>query len=138
MTIKLTVRMAPTVDRDKLIIRINSNAKPNSINWYDYVEFKNMGNGKTVVCKLSGDDIPEIGAKDRQSSLVRINEPLRGKLGVKVGDSVEFKIKKKLRWGAWYYFIRYHPDDVIKVTTWLGIIAVVLGLVSILVAVFSS
>jgi hypothetical protein len=37
LVVNLVVKKAPTVDRDKLIVRINSNDKPDDINWYDYV-----------------------------------------------------------------------------------------------------
>ena len=137
---KLTVKKAPTVDREKLIVRINSNDRPIDINWYDYVQIKSE-TGKLIVCKLHGDDIPEI-PPGQGRSLIYINEPLRGKLGVKKdGDTLDFEIKKVTSWLAWYYFIRYHPDDVVKISTWLAVIAVlitvVLGSISIVVALRS-
>lgn len=131
---KLTVIKAPPVDRNELRVRINSNDKPGFINWYDYIQVENAGNDKKVVCKLHGDDIPEIEKK--QASLIYINEPLRGKLGVGIGDSLNFNIKKRIAWFAWFYFIRYHPNDVVRVSIWLGIVAIILASIAIVISIF--
>ena len=134
---KLKVKKAPTIDRDKLLVRINSNDKPDSIKWYDYIQLKVREGNRAIVCKLHGDDIPEI--EDKQNQLIHINEPLRGKLRVKVGDNLDFSFKKVSSgfWVIWYYFIRYHPDDIVRLSTWLGIFAFLLGVISLVVA-FSS
>lgn len=125
---RLCVRKAPQVDVQKLRVRINGSDKPENISWYDYVHIK--ANSRKISCRLHGDDIPHIKAK--QASKVYMNEPLRGILGVKVGDVLEFDIRKACRLLTWWYFIRYHPDDVVRVSTYLGIIAVLLGIASII------
>jgi len=133
----LKVVKAPTVDREKLIVRINSNDKPNGINWYDYVELKSTQSDKRIICKLHGDDIPEI--KYKRDSLIHINEPLRYKLYVTDDKNYEFEISKKTKnfLVAWSYFIRYHPDDIVRVSTWLAIIAVKISIISIFMGVIS-
>jgi hypothetical protein len=131
----ITIKYAPRNDREKLRVRINEQDKPDGIHWYDYVKIKVSKTGKSIVCKLHGDDIYEIKPEYRKGSIIRINEPLRDKLGVKVRDILDFEIEKKPKWLAWCYFVRYHPDDTVVVATWLGIIAiiitVILGFISI-------
>jgi len=125
--VKLTIDYAPPIDREKLLVRINKIDKPTNISWYDYIQLKVITSGKAIVCKLHGNDIPEI--KNRQASLIHINEPLRGKLGAEVGDTLDFDIKKATRWLAWYYFVRYHPNDIVRVSTWLAIIAILISII---------
>ena len=88
---------------------------------------------------MHGDDIHEIKPKYRKTSVIRINEPLRNKLGVKVGNTLDFEIKKKPKGFLinWYYFVRYHPDDTVVVATWLGIIAVLTSIASIVFGLIS-
>jgi hypothetical protein len=90
-----------------------------------------------VVCKLHGDDIPEI--ENRKRGLLYINEPLRGKIGIEKGNVLEFTISKASasRWIVWYYFVCYHPDDTVRVGTWLGIIAVIISILSILLGIIA-
>ncbi len=133
----LTVKKAPKIDREKLRIRISSNDIPKNINWYDYIELKNVQNGKKIVCKLHGDDIPDI--KDKRSSVIHINEPLRYKLNINDCKEYKFEIEKKTKnfLKAWLYFIKYHPDDTVRVSTWLAIIAVIISIISIFMGVIS-
>ncbi len=133
---KLTVVSARHIDREKLRVRINDQDRPGNVKWYDYVKIKVRKDDKVkvIVCKLHGDKIREIKPRDRKASLIYINEPLRYKLGVEVRDNLDFEIKKKLKWLAWYYFIRYHPDDTVIVSTWLGIIAVLISIASLVIA----
>jgi len=130
---KFTVKYAPPIDREKLRVRINEKDKPANIEWYDYVRIKVRR--KTIVCKLHGDRIPEIEPKGGKTSLIYINEPLRYKLRVEVGDNLDFEIKKKPKWLAWCYFIRYHPDDIVRVSTWLAIFALALGVLAVVLTV---
>ena len=132
---KLTVKKAPTVDRDKLIVRINKEDKPSNVDWWDYIELRVVKSKRAIICELRGDDIKEIDNSDKVKGLIHINDPLRAKLGINPGQKQDFNIKKKCRLFAWCYFVRYHPYDVIKVTIWLAIIAIVLGVVSITIAV---
>ncbi|MBA7472431.1 MAG: hypothetical protein GH158_03045 [Dehalococcoidia bacterium] len=132
---QLVVRYAPPNDREKLKVRINEADKPEDINWYDYVRIGVKTSGSSVICKLYGDGIKEIEVGKRQPGLIRINEPLRNKLKVKIDDKVDFKIEKKTRLLAWCYFIRYHPDDIVSVAYLLAIIAIILGFISIVIAV---
>lgn len=128
---RLTVVHAPPIDREKLRVRINEQDKPSGINWYDYVEIKVIETGKLIVCKLHGNDIPNIKSRG-EKSLIYINEPLRDRLGrIKVKEILDFEIKKKHKgfFINWYYFVRYHPDDTVVVATWLGIIAVLISIV---------
>jgi len=133
----LTVEYASKRDREKLCIRINGQDKPKGIDWFDYVKIKANTTGKSIICKLYGDKIKEIPEKDREPSLIRINEPLRDKTGVKIGETLDFEIKKmpKCFCFTWYYYIRHHPDDTIVVSTWLGIIAIALGILALVLAI---
>jgi hypothetical protein len=83
--------------------------------------------GNQIICKLHGDDVPEIN--NGIKGTIYINEPLRGKLGVKNNDNLELKIKKVTNLLAWFYFIRYHPDDIVKTSTWLAIIAILITVI---------
>jgi len=134
---RLIVASAPAIDRNKLIVRINESIKPEKINWYDYIEIKANKTGKKIVCKLHGDSIPEITPTDLKNALIYINEPLRGKLRVEKSSTIDFKIAKKSSVFAWYYFVRYHPDDTIVVATWLGIIAVLISVPSIVLSILA-
>ena len=137
---KLTVKYAPKIDREKLRVRINDEKRTtNNLEWYNYVEVKVKVNNseKSIVCKLYGDDIPEIPSQDRKPSIIRINEPLRGKLGVKIDEEYEFKFKKRCAICAWWYFVRYHPDDTVIVSTWLGVIAFTIGFVATILGIIS-
>jgi hypothetical protein len=131
---KLTLKYAPKRDRERLCIRINEQDKPEGIDWYDYVKIKVKTTGRSITCKLYGDKIKEISEEYRKPSILRINEPLRDKLGVKIGEELDFEIKKMPKWLAWYYYIRYHPDDTVVVATWLGIVAVLISIVSLALA----
>jgi len=131
---KLTVRQAPKIDCEKLRIRINKADKPNGIEWYDYIQLKLYNNNKSIICKPYGDDIPDI--KNKEVSLIRINEPLRYKLGVNINDNIDVIIEKRNFLFAWCYFIRYHPDDIVKVATWMAIIAIIISIISVLIALF--
>ena len=132
---RLTVKMAPTIDRDKLLVRINSGDKPDDIEWYNYVIIS--AKQKTIVCKLHGDDIPEI--KEKRKGSIYVNEPLRGKLGIKnfIGQELDFKINKAPSWLSFWYFICYHPDDIVRVSVWLGIISIALGIISIFITIIN-
>ena len=134
---KLKVEYARINDREKLRVRINEADKPDNIKWYNYVKIKATKNNKEIVCKLHGDGIKEIPISERRTGLIRINEPLRGRLGVKVHDELDFEITKKPKFFAWYYFIRYHPDDVVNMAYRLAIIAIIMGFISIGIAVCS-
>ncbi len=125
-----TVLRAPIDDKEKLRVRINEeDRKNNNLKWYDYV--KVTVRGKSIICKLHGNDIPRIFHKGEKSFLY-LNEPLRDRLKIKVNENLNFEIKKRPKgfFINWYYFIRYHPDDTVVVATWLGIIAVVLGIIA--------
>ena len=128
-----TVHYAPDIDREKLHVRINEQDKPTGINWWDYVEIKVIETNKSIVCKLRGDKIKEIPPEKRKPSLIYLIEPLRDKLGIEHGDNLDFEIKKKRKgfFINWYYFIRYHPNDTVVVSTWLGILAITLGILAI-------
>ena len=131
---ELIVKQAPKIDLEKLRIRINDSDRPKGIEWYDYVQLKLSNKNKSIVCKLHGDDI--LGINNKQSSLIHINEPLRYKLGINIDDNINATIKKKPFLFAWYYFIRYHPDDIVRVATWLAIIAILISIISFFIAVF--
>ncbi len=134
-SMKLQVKPSPTVDREQLLVRINAADKPADIGWYDYIHLINKANSMKIVCKLHGDDIPEI--KNRKRGLLYINEPLRVKIGTERGKTMEFAVSKAYRRMIWYYFVRYHPNDTVRVGTWLGIIAVGIGVVSLLLAIIA-
>ena len=129
----LYVRKAPPIDRDKLCVRINGRDKPDCVNWYDYIHLRTES--RRITCKLRGDDIPDI--KHKCTKQIYINEHLRGILGVAVRERRRFSVEKASHWRTPYYFVRYHPDDVVRVSTWLAFIALTLGLLSIVVAIFS-
>lgn len=136
-SLELIVKAAPTIDREKLRVRINRIDRPSNIKWYSYVNIGIPATGKQIVCKLYGDDIKEISNSDQKPGFIRINEPLRGKLGISKEQSVRFVLKTQPRFYAWYYFVRYHPDDYIYISTWMAIIAVLLGLLSIILSLCS-
>ena len=131
----LTVKAAPAIDREKLLVRINRADKPDNISWYDFISIRVVTTNNSIVCKLYGDDIIEI--VDKQQRCIRINEPLRGKLGVSEGQEFFFTISRAYRLLSWYYFLRYHPDDYVLVSTGMGIIAIVLGIIAILISCFN-
>lgn len=113
----LTVKYAPLVDREKLLVCVNRADKPADIEWYEFISIEASTTNRKIVCKLYGDDIAEIA--DKQEGLIRINEPLCGKLGIAVEQKIQlgFTFRKAWRLFSWYYFIRYHPDDYVRVST---------------------
>ncbi len=133
----LTVHYAPDIDRDKLHVRINEHDKPPGINWWDYVEIKVIKTNKSIVCKLRGDKIKEIPSNQRNPSLIYLIEPLRDKLGIEHGDTLDFEINKKPKsfFVKWYYFVRFHPDDTVVVATWLGITAILISILFGIIAI---
>lgn len=128
----LTVKTVPAIDREKLLVRINNADKPANIAWYEFISLRASTTNKKIICKLYGDDIKEIA--DKHQGLIRISEPLRGKLGISKGQTIDFTIKKACRFFSWYYFIRYHPDDYVCVSTWIAIVAVALGIIAIVIS----
>jgi hypothetical protein len=132
----LAVRLAPRIDREKLLVRINTADWPKSIGDRDWIKLKIKSS--EIVCRLYDDVVVEIGNKYKKPGFIRINYPLRKKLQITPRDSIQFTITKAHRFLLWYYFIRYHPDDYVRVSTWIGIIAVIisvlLGTVSISVS----
>ena len=133
---KLKVIEAPRNDRGRLRARVNKQDKPDCIGWYDYVRIKVNKTGKSIICKLHGDSIYEIKPEKRKVSVIRINEPLRVKLGVLKNKEYEFELNKRCTFFAWYYFIKFHPDDIVKVATWLGIVAIALAIIAIIISIF--
>ncbi len=127
------IKPAPKRDFDKLCVRIDSKNKPDTIKWYDYVHI--IIKGRKITCKLRGTDIPEL--KGMTYNQIYINEHLRGILRVSSDDEKTIYIEKASKWLMPCYFVLYHPDDVVKVSTWLAFLSVMLGLLSIFIAIFS-
>jgi hypothetical protein len=128
----LFVKRSPLIDKEELCVRINRLIKPDTIDWYDYVHIRTK-RGK-ITCKLKGQDIPEITPHVHH---IYLNEHLRTILGVQVDDLEKIDIEKADKWLMPYYFVRYHPSDIVKVSTWLGVVAIGLGLLSIIIAFVS-
>jgi hypothetical protein len=131
----LQVHKSPVTDREKLLVRINAIDKPEDILWWDYINLKVMANGKKIVCKLSGDDIQEV--KSKKPGLLHINEPLRSRLRLEIGDTVDFTMSKASSWYKCIYFAIYHPEDAVRVGTILGIVAVAISIVSFLISIIT-
>ncbi|MFH1537219.1 MAG: hypothetical protein ABID45_04475 [Patescibacteria group bacterium] len=83
---------------------------------------------------------------DRHEDLVLADNSIimsayyRSKLNLEIGEEVELCIAKvRYQWLAKIFiFAFYHPNDVIKVSAWLGITSVVLGILSILIALLTT
>jgi hypothetical protein len=130
----LFVRQAPADDEMDLCVRISMHDRPNGIKWDDWVKLRFVDTGKSVVCRLKGNDDPSGSVQPKR---IHINSHLRDMLGLR-SDKVaaylmhEFRMEKAPSWAFLWYTYRYHPDrrrrgDVLALTVMLG--GIILGLI---------
>lgn len=122
-------------DMDQLRVRINAANKPDSIEFYDYIHLR-TGN-KKISCQLRGDNISNAKERYLNEKQIRINEHLRLILKVEIGEQREFYMVKAQNWLRPYYYMRYHPNDVLRTSIWLAFIAIVLGVSSVIIAILN-
>jgi len=133
----LFVREAPADDEMNLCVRIGIHDRPNRIKWDDWARVTFVDTGKSVVCRLEGNDGPSESVQPRR---IHINSHLREMLGLR-SDRVaaylmqEFRIEKAPSWAFFWYICRYHPDhrrrkEVLALTVMSG--GIILGLIGII------
>jgi hypothetical protein len=107
----LFVREAPADDETHLCVRMSMHDRPNGIKWDDWVKLRYVDTGKSVLCRLKGDDDPSGSVQPKR---IHVNSHLRDMLGLK-SDKVaayrlqEFHIGKAPSWAFLWYTCRYHP-----------------------------
>ena len=108
----LFVREAPTDDEMNLCVRMGMHDRPNGIKWDDWVKLRYVDTGKSVLCRLKGNDDLSGSVQPKR---IHINSHLRDMLGLKSGKVAayllqEFHIEKAPSWALLLYTCRYHPD----------------------------
>lgn len=119
----LFIRDAPSRDERDLCVRLNMHDTPEGIKWGDWIRLTFVDSGKSVVCRLQGND-------DASGSLqllrIQINSHLRNMLGLESDKLAayllhEFRIRKASSWGFFWYIYRYHPDRKRRAEVLLGL-----------------
>lgn len=133
----LFIREAPTRDQMDLCARMSMHSKPNGIKWDDWVKLTFVDAGKSVVCRLRGND-DQFGSV--QTKRIHINSHLRDMLGLKSETIAarllqEFRMEKAPSWAFFWYIYRYHPDhrrraEVLALTVMFG--GIILGLTGVI------
>jgi hypothetical protein len=113
----------------------------------DHIEIRIPANGKSCICwcRIIDDNFlrnyntpPRITIHNAERSLV-VNDYYRGILGVKSNNEYEIEITRVKR----FQFIKkvqallWHPDNSIKLATWLALWSVLLGVVGIFLGILS-
>lgn len=119
--------------------------KNESVNSHDCVSITRKDNGKklyTMARIIDNNLRSRWSEKHNNNSLpgnpIIISEYYRSRLSLQLESDIELCIVK-IKY-QWLYkiivFACYHPNDVVKISTWLGIISIILGAISMLIAFF--
>jgi len=108
----LFVREAHAGDEMNLCVRMSMHDRLNGIKWDDWVKLRYVDTGKSVLCRLKGNDDPSGSVQPKR---IHINSHLRDMLGLKSGKVAayllqEFRIEKAPSWAFLWYTYRYHPN----------------------------
>lgn len=132
----LFVRDAPTGDQMDLCARMSMHDRPDSIEWGDWMKLTRADTGKSIVCRLRGED-ESVGSV--QLKRIHINSHLRRMLGLELDKAAtyrlqEFNIEKAPSWAFFWYIYRYHPNrrrraDVFAWTVLIG--GITIGLIGV-------
>jgi hypothetical protein len=142
----LFVRDAPAGDEVDLCVRMSMHDRPHVIEWDDWVKLKYVDTGKSVVCRLRGNDDPSGPVQPKR---IHINSHLRDILGLKSGKVAayllqEFRIEKAPSWASLWYIYRYHPKRqrrhqvLALMALYGGIILVLIWLLCVLLLYFAK
>ena len=124
----LSVRGAPEVDENELLVRMHPDDKPKGINWGNYIHLSTKR--ARVTCKLRSNEILEL--EHPRIHQLNINIHLRSILGIRAGTVSDFYISKASSWKAPSYIMQYHPNDVIRAHMRLKIYGAVAGIIVII------
>jgi hypothetical protein len=115
----------------------------------DYITLKTIPTGKKVncICRIIDDNFIDSYNKsertenitDRNNSIV-ISAYYRDMLGgIETKKEYEFEIIRicKFNYYSKIKTLRQHPDNIVKVATWLAIISIVIGILGILLSMLS-
>ena len=108
-----------------------------------YAKITNMENNKSIICRISGPGTQgsyyDFFGSDLVKQSIFIDAYYRQKLNIesrKIGiNSMKFRIRP-IRFLAPLRASLQHPHAAVKAGTWLGIVSVSLGFLSILISVF--
>jgi len=131
----LRVRDAPVDDYDKLIVRLHKAAKPDNLEWGDYMHISaDAKHWVTVKLQPSG----KAGSgKIYISPHIRIllNSISIGILPLRLEEGSHIYIKRASRWKEPLYIIRYHPDDSLRVKMRLRVCAAMVVITAFIFAI---
>jgi len=111
----LRVRDAPVDDYDKLIVRLHKAAKPDTLEWGDYMHISADAK-HWVTAKLQPSGEAGLG-KIYISPHIRIllNSISVGISPLRLEEGSHIYIKRASGWKEPFYIMRYHPDDSLRV-----------------------
>ncbi|QPZ90643.1 hypothetical protein [Thioclava electrotropha] len=120
---KLPVKALPANDSGRLLVRLNK-AYRAGIPRYGIANLSNAENAKSVKVLVLGHD---------DGSAIFMPYDIREALGVDKGGSLNFSITK-VRWPGKIGWLLKTPDPAVHVPAWLALMSVLLGVISITIA----
>jgi hypothetical protein len=130
--LKLKVKKARSEDIYRDIIRIPEKYRDDDLEHRTITEgsvCRIIANSKSIYAVLRGNILTE-------EKEVLIDERLRNRLGLKLGEEIEFNIKKS-PWYGEFLWAWYSSDPAYRINTRVTLLSLILGLIALIISIVS-
>lgn len=123
---ELRIKRLQSNDAGRQLVRLNIRYR-DDIDRYDIAKLTNNANGKSLLALVLGHD---------DKTAIYMPFDIRRALGVKIGDNLDFSVKKAGFFCRLSWYVK-SPDPAVHLPAWIALIGLGVGIVGVIVGLCS-